>query len=251
MKQRNIKLLLSFTLLFLFANLLTSQGKDRKDMDPRVTEIWEPIPPKVDINANNVPSDATVLFDGTDLSAWVTLDDLPAMWTIGDNALTVKPGTGNIKTKESFGDMQLHLEWATPSVVQGEGQGRGNSGVLIMGRYEVQILDNYTNRTYSNGQASSIYKQTPPLVNACKAPGEWQTYDIIFKAPRFNDNGVQVIPGTVTVLHNGILTQDHTVIWGPMEHVGLPQARAHGDAPLVLQDHGNLVKYRNIWVRRL
>lgn len=231
---------------------LISAGQEKeKKKTPQTTEIWEPIPPTVSVNNSNVPSDAIVLFDGVDLDAWDNGKGEPAGWTVSDGAITVKPGTGYIHTKESFGDMQLHLEWASPEVVQGEGQGRGNSGVFLMGKYEVQILDNYDNRTYSNGQASSVYKQTMPLVNACKAPGEWQTYDIIFKAPRFNDAGVQVIPGTVTVLHNGILTLDHTVLWGPSEYIGLPKIKAHGPAPLSLQDHGNLVKFRNIWVRKL
>ena len=135
--------------------------------------------------------------------------------------------------------------------MKGEGQLRGNSGVFLMSRYEVQVLDNYKNSTYSNGQASAIYKQSIPLVNACKAPGEWQTYDIIFMAPRFNDDGIRTHPGTITVLHNGVLTQNHTVIWGSSEYKGLPHNNAHGDLPIMLQDHGDLVSYRNIWVRRL
>ncbi|MGB3617868.1 MAG: DUF1080 domain-containing protein, partial [Catalinimonas sp.] len=157
-----------------------------------------------------------------------------------------------IRTKEAFGDCQLHVEWRAPTVVKGEGQGRGNSGVFLMGRYEIQVLDSYQNRTYANGQAASVYKQHPPLVNAARPPGQWQTYDIIFTAPRFNAEGRCVTPAHVTVLHNGVLVQHHVALLGPTEYVGLPFYRPHADKlPLELQDHGDLVSYRNVWVRAL
>ena len=165
--------------------------------------------------------------------------------------MTVKPGTGNIKTRQEFGDVQLHIEWRSPAEPNRTGQDKGNSGVFLQERYEVQVLNNYTNTTYVNGQASSVYKQHPPLVNATKAEGEWQTYDIIFMAPRFGEDGKVVIPARVTVLHNGVLTQNNVSLWGPTEYIGLPVYKAHGDGSIMLQDHSNPVSYRNIWIRRL
>jgi hypothetical protein len=165
--------------------------------------------------------------------------------------MTVVKGAGNIVTKRSFGDCQLHIEFRTPAVVVGEGQGRGNSGIFLQSRYEVQVLDNYNNRTYSNGQAGSIYKQHIPLVNACRPPGEWQTYDIIYTAPRFNADGIRIAPGRVTVIQNGVLVQNNVEIRGTTEYDTMPKNFAHGKAPLELQDHGNPVSYRNIWIRDL
>ena len=248
--NRNMQLLIALCLCLFGTTVVFGQGINRNDIAPEATEIWEPVPEKVTVN-DGVPSDAIVLFGGDNLDAWQSYGGEAAEWTVSDGIMTVKPGSGNIRTKETFGDMQLHIEWASPSVVSGDGQGRGNSGIFIMGKYEVQILDNYNNRTYSNGQASGIYKQTMPLVNACKAPGEWQTYDIIFRAPRFNDSGIKTHPATVTVLHNGVVTLDHTVIWGPTEYKGLPMDKAHRNEALGLQDHGNLVRFKNIWIRRL
>lgn len=221
--------------------------------DPKATEVWEPEPRVVTPgNTNSAPpSDAIVLFDGSDLDAWQHGDGSAAQWVIEDGIATVKPRTGAIKTKEQFGDCQLHLEWRAPTVIEGEGQGRGNSGVFLQERYEVQVLDSYNNRTYSNGQAGSIYKQSMPLVNVMRAPGEWQTYDIIYKAPRFNQDGVKVASATVTVLHNGVLIQNNTEIKGTTEYIGLPKNAAHGEGSIILQDHSNPVSYRNIWVRRL
>lgn len=242
--------LISFIVLFSALNLVNGQGIDREDMDPEVTEIWEPIPPKVNLE-NGIPSDAIVLFDGSDFSQWISASGGPVEWDLMDGAMQVRPGKGNISTKEKFGDFQLHIEWTSPTVIKGEGQGRGNSGIFLQDRYEVQVLDSYESRTYSNGQASAVYKQAIPLVNACKAPGQWQTYDIIFTAPRFSENGRKVKNATVTVLHNGIVTLNHFEIWGTTEYKGLPQNIAHGDAPLTLQDHSDLVKYRNIWIRRM
>jgi hypothetical protein len=175
-------------------------------------------------------------------------------WTIADDALTVKPGTGDIQTKQKFGDCQLHIEWRIDKNVKGEGQDRGNSGIFLMGRYELQVLDNYNNinKTYVNGQAGSMYKQTPPLVNDCKAPGEWQTYDIIFTAPRFSDNGTVIAPAHITVLQNGVLVQNNTTLWGNTVYIGSPTYEKHdAKEPIILQDHSHTTSYRNIWIREL
>ncbi len=220
--------------------------------DPKATEVWEPEPRVVTPGQNLAPpSDAIVLFDGSDASAWRHRDGSDIKWKIEDGAMTVVGGTGSIFTREDFGDVQLHIEWRSPRVVEGEDQGRGNSGVFLQNMYEVQVLDSYNNRTYSNGQAGSIYKQYMPLVNACRPPGEWQTYDIIYKAPHFNTDGIKVAPGYLTVIHNGVLIQNHVEIKGTTPYIGLPKNPAHGDGPIQLQDHGNPVSYRNIWLRKL
>ncbi len=219
--------------------------------DPVATEVWEPEPRHITFNEDEVPSDAIVLFDGTNADAWQHGDGSAVKWNVSDGTMTVVRGTGPIFTKENFGDCQLHVEWSAPTEIVGEGQGRGNSGVFLQNKYEVQVLDSYNNRTYSNGQAGSIYKQSMPLVNAMKAPGEWQKYDIIFKAPRFNADGIKVASGTITVLHNGVVIQNHYELKGTTPFIGLPQNPAHGDGPIQLQDHGNPVKYRNIWIREL
>lgn len=204
-------------------------------------------------SAGGPPSDAIVLFDGKDLSAWKSVrDGGAAKWALKDGAVEVVRGTGDIQTKQEFGDVQLHIEWATPSEVKGEGQGRGNSGVFLQGRYEVQVLDSFNNKTYFHGQAASVYKQYPPLVNATRAPGEWQTYDIIFRAPHFDESGKVLKKATVTVLHNGVLVQDHSEIMGTTTHEPVqPTYSKHGKAPLRLQDHGDPVRFRNIWIREL
>ncbi|MEM9687587.1 MAG: DUF1080 domain-containing protein, partial [Bacteroidota bacterium] len=160
-------------------------------------------------------------------------------------------GAGDIETRQHFGSVQLHLEWSAPNVIEGEGQGRGNSGVFFQNRYEVQILDSYQNRTYSNGQAASVYKQHIPLVNATKPPEQWQTYDIIFHAPEFDASGKKIKSGMLTVFHNGVLVQDHVEILGTTEYIGSPKSQAHGKGPIRLQDHGNPLQYRNIWIRPL
>jgi len=172
-------------------------------------------------------------------------------WYKECDAMVVKKGTGDIQTKRSFGDCQLHLEFRAPAELEGEGQGRGNSGLFLQSRYEIQILDNFNNRTYSNGQVGSVYKQTVPLANPLNPPGEWNTYDIIYTAPRFNDAGIKVASAYVTVLLNGILVQNHTEIKGTTEYIGLPKNVAHGPAPIKLQDHSNPVAFRNIWIRPL
>ena len=219
---------------------------------PEDTEIWEPEPQVIGSGTQSaIPTDATVLFDGNDLSKWKGKNGT-AEWTVANGTFTVKPGAGDISTIESFGDVQLHVEWRTPTAIVGESQGRGNSGIFLMQRYEVQVLDSYQNRSYSNGQAGSIYKQYMPLVNASRRPGEWQTYDIIFMAPRFTANGSLQSPATITVLHNGVLVQNHVSLKGPTVFRGQPKYEPHATkAPIQLQDHTNLVSYRNIWLREL
>ena len=245
------KYVLSLFSIMLFIFYSMSMQAQRPDHE--VTDVWEPVPPVVTPGVGTAPpSDAIILFDGTGLDNWVDRNGNQAAWTVADGAMTVVPGTGDIWTKQGFGDVQLHLEWRTPDVIKGEGQGRGNSGVFLMGRYEVQVLDSYENATYPNGQAASVYKQHIPLVNACRPPGEWQTYDIIFMAPRFNEDGRIAIPARVTVIHNGVLVQNNVEIWGTTEFIGLPKYRAHSmKEPLRLQDHNDLVSFRNIWVREL
>ncbi len=239
-------------LIFLFVALILMQSVSAQTTDPKDTEVWEPEPKVVTPGKmNTAPSDAIVIFDGKNLDAFTDLSGNPASWTVADGVLTVKPGTGDIQTRQYFGDMQLHLEWRSPKVVESEGQGRGNSGVFLQSRYEVQILDSYRNRTYSNGQAGSVYKQHMPLVNASVAPGEWEVYDIIFRAPRFNKDGIKTSSAYVTVIHNGVVIQNHSEIKGTTEYIGMPKNEAHGKAPIKLQDHSNLVSYRNIWVREL
>jgi hypothetical protein len=197
------------------------------------------------------PSDAIILFDGTDLSQWVSSGGGEARWKVENGAMEVVPGTGNIQTKEHFGDCQLHLEWAAPAVVKGESQGRGNSGVFLMGLYEVQVLDCYDNPTYPDGTTAAIYGQFPPLVNACRPPGEWQTYDILWEGPRFAGENL-VRPAGVTVLHNGVVVHHHTELIGPTTHRQILEYTPQPPVgPLMLQDHGDLVRFRNIWYRPL
>lgn len=198
------------------------------------------------------PSDAIVLFDGKDLSRWRGPAGAPAKWTVRDGYAEVAPGAGDITTAEGFGDVQLHIEWATPAVPKGEGQERGNSGVFLMEQYEIQVLDSYDNKTYFHGQAGSVYKQHAPLVNASRKPGEWQTYDLVFHAPRFDEQGKVIDRARVTALHNGVLIQNNAEIYGityndrPALYISHAPRR-----PIRLQDHGNPVRYRNIWIRRL
>lgn len=217
-----------------------------------VTEIWEPVPEKVDAPEGEVPSDAIVLFDGSNLDAWESVDGGPAEWTVADGAMSVARGTGDIWTTESFCDIQLHIEWRVSEDIEGyDGQDRGNSGIKIQNRYEVQILDSIDNPTYVHGQAASIYKQHAPLVNASRVPGEWQTYDIIFQAPIFAEDGALRHPAYATVLHNGVLVQNHVQLQGTTAFVGYPQYEAHDCEPIMLQDHNADVDFRNIWVRPL
>lgn len=240
-------------LTFATCTAMTSLHAQQPQGDPKATEVWTPVPAKIDAgSATKAPSDAIVLFDGKDLSQWENAKTgAAAAWTVSGGAITVKPKTGDIKTKEKFEDIQLHIEWRTPTTITGDGQGRGNSGIFFQERYELQVLDNYTNVTYSNGQAGSIYKQLIPLVNASRKPGEWQTYDVVFTAPRFNSDGTLASPARITVFHNGVLVQNNVELKGSTEYIGQPQYKQHGAASIQLQDHGNLVSFRNIWVRKL
>jgi hypothetical protein len=209
-------------------------------------------PPRV-VAVRGVPSDAIVLFDGKDLSGWRSVRGGAAPWQVRDGFVEVVPGSGDIETARGFGDVQLHVEWATPAEVSGEGQERGNSGVFLMGRYELQILDSHENRTYADGQAGAIYGQHPPLVNVSRPPGEWQTYDIVFRRPRFDSTtGAVLSPARMTVLHNGVLVQDNVELLGATAHRRRATYTAHADRlPIKLQDHGNRTRFRNVWAREL
>ena len=206
------------------------------------------VTPGTQESLGGAPSDAVVLFDGADTSKWVGRDG-EVQWKVEDGYMEVTR-TGDVKTKDSFGNCQLHIEWASPSEVKGESQGRGNSGVFLMDRYEIQVLDGYDNITYADGITAAIYGQYPPLVNACRKPGEWQTYDIIFIGPRFDGNEL-IQPAYATIIHNGVLVHHHQAVLGPTGHRSLSSySQPHPpEAPLRLQDHGDLVRYRNIWIR--
>ncbi|MCU0449585.1 MAG: DUF1080 domain-containing protein [Bernardetiaceae bacterium] len=233
------------------AGLLAAQDFTK----PQTTEFYDPKVKVVTPGAayGQPPSDALVLFDGKSADQWEAARDKgPVKWKLDNGALTVVGGSGDIQTKQVFGDFQLHIEWQSPQEPEtAKGQGRGNSGIFLQGLYEVQVLNSYQNETYSNGQAASLYKQTPPLVNATAKMGDWNTYDIIYIAPRFRRNGSVESPATVTVIHNGVVVQNHTVIQGTTEYIGPPKQPVHGKGPIRLQDHGNAVSYRNIWIREL
>lgn len=230
---------------------------------PRDTEVWEPVPKVVSPGPSNSapPADAVVLFDGKNLDHWVsTKDQSPAGWTVADGVMTVNKKAGNIQTKRSFRNYQLHIEWRIPENITGKDQGRGNSGLFLASTgpgdagYELQILDSYENKTYVNGQAGSIYKQSPPLVNASRKPGEWQAYDVIWTAPTFNAEGSVKTPAAVTAFHNGVLIQDHFVLKGETLYIGAPQYKKHDAAPIKLQSHNDPsepISFRNIWIREL
>lgn len=223
---------------------------------PEETEFYEPKVPEVQPNSQNgAPSDAVVLFDGSSMDQWVSsADSTAAKWVLNkDGSMTVKNKAGDIQTKENFGSFQLHIEWKSPEEVQGEGQSRANSGIFLQNRYEVQVLDNNDNPTYTNGQVGTLYKQGTTLAMASVPTGEWNTYDIIYHAPEFNKLGGKIKSATVTILQNGVLIQDHTEIKGTTPYIGWPKNEAHGKAPIRLQDHGDnsRVSYRNIWVRPL
>ena len=223
---------------------------DRERPQPPVIT---PATPSTQEQVGHAPSDATVLFDGTDTSAWVAMDGSPTKWIVHDGALECVPGSGYARTLQSFGDCQLHVEWAAPTPPHGESQGRGNSGVFFgYGRYEIQVLDSYHNKTYADGSAASVYGQYPPLVNACLPPGQWQTYDIIWTAPRFSDEGKLLSKARVTVFQNGVLVQNNVELTGPTAWIGRAPYAAHPERlPIAFQDHGNPVRYRNVWVREL
>lgn len=223
---------------------------------PEETEFYEPKVPVVAPSVNgSAPSDAIVLFDGTSLEGWIhAQDSTAAKWHLNkDGSMTVKDKTGNIQTKQQFGDVQLHVEWSSPADVQRDGQNRANSGVFLNGMYEVQILDNNDNPTYVNGQVGSIYKQHIPLAMASVPSGEWNTYDIVYRSPEFNVAGEKIKSGTMTVMHNGVLVQDHVELKGTTPYIGWPKNPAHGKGPLMLQDHqdNSRVSFRNIWLREL
>jgi hypothetical protein len=229
-------------------------AQNRQGGDPKLTEYWAPEPVKVTPGKTQAdpPSDAIILFDGKDASQWGDTAGAPIKWKVENGAMTVVAKTGDIKTKQQFGDCQLHIEWRSPTEIKGEGQGRGNSGIFFMERYELQVLDSYLSKTYVNGQAGSIYKQLPPMVNATRPPGEWQTYDVIFTAPRFYENGLVKSQARITVFHNGVLVQNNSTLWGSTQYIGTAKYEKHGDkGSIVLQDHSNPVSYRNIWIREL
>ena len=225
-----------------------------------MSEYYEPVPPVVtpgtDLKGGGftAPSDAIVLFDGKDLSAWESVKGGAAEWDVHDGVFTVNKKKGDIQTKQKFNDFQMHIEWQVPTNITGESQSRGNSGIFLQGMYEVQVLDCYNNPTYVNGQTGSIYKQSIPLANAMRKPGEWNVYDIIYTAPTFKEDGSYRTHPTVTVIQNGVVLQNHTTILGTTEWIGFPQVKKHGAGPIILQSHGDPsepISFRNIWIREL
>jgi hypothetical protein len=244
-------------LLSLALLLLTQLSSAQDPTKFKIHDLNRPLPPVVDPGtastqdtAGHPPSDAVVLFDGTDLSHWADKDGKPAKWKVENGYMEVADA-GNIFSREAFGDCQLHVEFSEPLPGKGEGQDRGNSGVFLMGLYEIQVLDSYENKTYADGQASAVYGQYPPLVNASRPPGQWQTYDIVFHRPHFKD-GKLTRPARVTVLHNGVLVQDNVELTGPTAHGQRPPYKPGPDKlPLQLQDHGDPVRFRDIWIREL
>ena len=248
----------------LTSSVLTACAQETPKAKPEDTEVWSPVPAVVAPGKvmGDAPSDAIVLFGGKNLDEWVLTNDTTAAqkWNVADGIITVNKKAGDIQTKRKFTDFQLHIEYRIPQDIAGKGQARGNSGIFLAsfpwgaGGYELQVLDNHNNATYVNGQAGSMYKQSAPLVNACKPPGEWQYYDVIWTAPRFNEDGSVRSPARVTALHNGVLVQNNTVLTGDTPYIGKPLYRKHGAAPIKLQAHGDdskPISYRNIWVRNL
>jgi hypothetical protein len=245
--------------LVVLASAATAQNPVKPK--PEDTEIWQPVPRIVTPGKTDAepPSDAVVLFDGRNLDQWVSArDGSPARWTVANGAATVVKSTGDIKTKRSFNNYQMHIEWRIPENVTGTSQERGNSGVFLAstddGGYELQVLDSYNNATYVNGQAASMYKQYAPLVNAMRKPGEWQTYEVVWTAPTFKADGSLATPAYVTAFHNGVLVQNHVQLRGVTKYIGQPDYHAHGARPILLQAHGDPsppISFRNIWVREL
>jgi hypothetical protein len=247
----------------LVANVGLLMAQRGPGMRPQDTEVWEPVPPIITPGStdNDPPSDAIVLFDGKNLDQWVSSrDQSPAGWKVADGVMTVDKSTGNIQTKRSFTSYQLHIEWRIPTDITGSGQSRGNSGLFLASTgpgdsgYELQILDSYNNETYVNGQAGSVYKQFPPLVNAMRRPGEWQTYDVVWTKPTFNADGSVKTPAYLTAFHNGVLIQNHVELKGQTVFRGLPEYQASESAPIMLQSHGDPsepISFRNIWLREL
>lgn len=251
---------LALALTVIAASTAAAQGTQPR---PEDTEVWSPEPRVVTPGKTNeaAPSDAIVLFGGKNLDEWVSAQDgSPARWIVDDGVLTVNKKAGNIETKRKFTNYQLHLEWRVPKDIAGSGQARGNSGLFLASTgpgdagYELQIMDSYNNKTYVNGQAASVYKQYPPLVNAMRKPGEWNTYDVVWTAPTFNDDGSVATPAYVTAFHNGVLVQNHVALKGETLYIGAPSYHKHGPEPIKLQAHGDPSKpisFRNIWVREL
>ena len=250
--------------LLVVATPLVAQQPPAGKPRPQDTEVWEPVPKVVAPGAGSTsapPADAMVLFDGTNLDQWVSpKDKSPARWVVSNGVMTVDKATGNIETKRGFNSYQLHLEYRIPENITGTGQGRGNSGLFLASTgpgdagYELQIVDSFENKTYSNGQAASVYKQSIPLANASRKPGEWQTYDVVWTAPTFNADGTVKSPAYVTAFHNGVLVQDHFELKGETVYIGKPEYKKHDAAPIKLQSHGDPsppISFRNIWVREL
>lgn len=242
--------------MLLFSAATASAQIDTKwkihDLDRPVPAVVIPGTASTPDQPGKPPSDAIVLFDGSNLEKWLSEDGSPAKWKVENGYAEVVAHTHNIHTKDSFGDCQLHVEFMEPTPPHGESQERGNSGVFLMNTFEIQVLDSYENKTYADGQTASVYGQYPPLVNAARPPGQWQSYDIVFHGPRFDSAGKLVRPARVTVFHNGVLVQDNVELSGPTAHGERPPYKSGPDkGPLALQDHGNPVRYRNIWLRQL
>jgi hypothetical protein len=257
MKRTLSLILASSALMPIHGQSVESPAQDNNPNHWKIHDVDRPQPPKVDPgtttqHSGRPPSDAVILFDGKDLSKWRGRGGNPASWKVAKGYMEIVKGSGSILTEQGFGDCQLHVEWRMPLPPHGEGQERGNSGVFLMGLYELQVLDSYENKTYPDGQAAAIYGQYPPLVNASRPPGEWQTYDIVFHRPRFDTSGKLARPARMTVLHNGVLVQDNVELTGPTAHQARPPYKQHANRlPVSLQDHGAPVRYRNIWVREL
>ncbi|MCK4760367.1 MAG: DUF1080 domain-containing protein [Candidatus Aminicenantes bacterium] len=233
-----------------------TQANTKPEQQWKIHDPDRPLPPVVDPgpagNPEPAPSDAIVLFDGKDLSEWSDSKGQPARWKVENGYVEVVKKTGSIRTVQGFGDCQFHIEWSAPLPATADGQGRGNSGVFLMDKYEVQVLDCYKNKTYADGMAAAVYGQYPPLVNACRPPGEWQTYDIVFRRPHFAEDGSLIYPARMTVFHNGILVQNNVELMGPTAWKKRVLYQAHANKlPLSLQDHGSPVRFRNIWIREL
>ncbi|MGD8341507.1 MAG: DUF1080 domain-containing protein [Gammaproteobacteria bacterium] len=251
--------------LVLASGAALAQSDSASSMRPEQTEVWEPVPRVVEGGAFGrgmpAPADAIVLFDGTSLAEWVnTRDGMPASWNVADGVITVDKEAGNIETRRRFGSYQLHLEWRVPPEITGSGQARGNSGLFLASTgggdagYELQILDSYGNATYVNGMAGSVYKQSIPLANPARPPGDWQTYDVVWTAPEFSADGSLIAPARITAFFNGVLIQNDFALEGETVYIGRPRYTAHGDSPIKLQAHGDPsppISFRNIWVRPL
>ena len=248
-EYRKLLVVLAATVVLLAARTAAQTEWPVHDLTRPMARVVAPGPAGPPVAA---PADAVVLFAGQDLAGWTDAKGQPARWKVENGYFEAVPKTGDIRTVKGFGDCQLHVEWTAPSPARGEGQDRGNSGVFLMGLYEVQVLDCYGNTTYADGQAAAIYGQYPPLVNACRPPGEWQTYDILFHRPRFDKDGRVLAPARMTVFHNGLLVHECAVLTGPTAHKARPPYQMHADRlPISLQDHGHPVRYRAIWIREL